>query len=132
RPALHAPSLARRRPAARAPFAAEQLALQDRLGDRRAVDRHERTLRAAGVLVKRAREELLAGSALAEEEHSRRARGRLADHVQGRAQRWALAHDGRCAARQAGAQLLVLLEEAAVLQRLRHALPHPVPLDGLW
>src|SRR5207249_4064933 len=60
---------------------AKQLGLEDRLGDRGAVDRDERALRARAVVVHRAGEELLAGAALAEQQHGRLGRRRLLDDV---------------------------------------------------
>ena len=48
---------------------AEQLGLQQRLGDRAAVDRHERRVPAAALLVDGAGHELFARSALALHEH---------------------------------------------------------------
>ena len=50
---------------------AEQLALEQRLGQRRAVDRDERPARAPPLLVQRARDQLLAGAALARDQHRR-------------------------------------------------------------
>src|SRR5690606_34910941 len=56
----------------RAARVAEQLALEQRLGQRRAVDREERTLATRPGLVERARDELLAAAALAADQHRRR------------------------------------------------------------
>ncbi len=53
------------RPGEGALLVAEQLALQQRLGNRRAVDRQERPVGAAAVLVEGAGDQLLAGAALA-------------------------------------------------------------------
>ena len=47
----------------------EQLALEQIRGDRAAIDRHERMARAAGQLVDMARDHLLAGAGLAEDQH---------------------------------------------------------------
>ena len=70
-------------------FVAEQLALEQLLGDRRAVDRDERPGRARRQIVDEARRELLARPALAVQQHRRRARGHALDeHLQ-------LAHRGR-------------------------------------
>ncbi len=55
----------------RAARVAEQLALEQRLADRRAVDGHERARRALAVGVHRARDQLLAGAALARDQHGR-------------------------------------------------------------
>ena len=51
---------------------AEELALDQLGGDRRAVDRHERALRARAGLVQRARHDLLAGARLALQQHRAR------------------------------------------------------------
>src|SRR5258708_3016052 len=125
--------LASRRAVEGAALVAEQLALEDRFGDRRAVDRHERPRRARRVLVQRAREQLLAGAALAEQQHGGLAGRRLADDVEHRAQGRRMADDRR-AGGEAGeprAQPPVLLKEPPPLQRLRHALEHRVPLERL-
>ena len=50
---------------------AEQLALEQRLAERRAVDRDERARRARAPVVDGARRDLLAGAALAEQQHGR-------------------------------------------------------------
>ena len=63
--------LARRRAGERALLVAEQLRLEQRLGNRRAVDRDERAVGARAQRVQRAREQLLAGAALAFEQHRR-------------------------------------------------------------
>ncbi len=61
-----------------ATFVAEQLALDQGLGQRRAVERHEREGAARTVLVQGTREQLLAGAGLALDEHGqRRPRGPL-------------------------------------------------------
>ena len=52
-------------------FVAEQLGLQQRLGDRRTVHGHEGLLRAGPGIMDPAREELLAGAGLAEQKHRR-------------------------------------------------------------
>src|SRR5690606_16772356 len=57
---LEATLLARDGAGERAALVAEQLALEDRLRERRAVDRHERPRRARRVVVQRPRRELLA------------------------------------------------------------------------
>jgi hypothetical protein len=79
---------------------AEQLALEQRLGHRRAVDRDELRILAARAIVDRARDDLLAGAALAGDEHGcigdrdlidqridLMHRGRRADHVAAAARR---------------------------------------------
>ena len=70
---------------------AEELALDERRRERRAVDRDERPAAARARLVDRARDELLAGAGLAEEQHGRRRRRDLAE----------LAEDRRAARRRA-------------------------------
>ena len=63
---------------------AEELALEQRLGDRAAVDRDEGLVRARARAVDRAREQLLAGAALALDQDARVARGhalRLGEQV---------------------------------------------------
>ena len=55
----------------RAAHVAEQLAVEQRADERAAVDRHERTARAPAGEVERARDQLLAGAALAGDQHGR-------------------------------------------------------------
>ena len=55
----------------RALLVPEDLALEERLGNRRAVDRHERLSRALTELVDRLRDHLLAGARLAADQHRR-------------------------------------------------------------
>ena len=69
----------------RPPLVPEELALEERLRERRAVHRHERALRARAVVVERARDHLLARAALAPEEHRRAARRDARDDVEHRA-----------------------------------------------
>ncbi len=77
------PPLARaRRPRERALLVAEQLRLDERLGDRAAVHRHERPLRARAVVVDRPREPLLARPALALDEHRRLGRRDAGDRLE--------------------------------------------------
>ena len=63
----------------RALLVAEQFALEQRLGDRGAVDRQERLVGAVGVLVDRAGDQFLAGAALAEDQHGHVLGGDAAD-----------------------------------------------------
>src|SRR5262249_60654453 len=49
----------------------EQFALEQRLGHRRAVDRDERAVLALALVVDRARDDFLAGTALAGDQHGR-------------------------------------------------------------
>ena len=64
--------LARHRAGERAALVTEQLALEQRLGERRAVQLDERAVRARRPLVDRVGDELLAGAALAGDQHGRR------------------------------------------------------------
>ena len=68
-------------PGERALLVAEQLALQQRLGDGGAVDRQERPGGPAAVLVDGAGDQLLAGAALAEDQHGDVLRGDPADRL---------------------------------------------------
>ena len=68
---LEASGLAGVRAGERALLVAEQLRLEQRLGNRRAVDGDERAVGAVAERVQRAREELLAGAALPEQQHRR-------------------------------------------------------------
>ncbi len=90
---LEAPDLTRERARERALLAAEQLALDQRRGDRRAVDAHHLARAPHAHLVQMRREQLLADAGFAQEQHGR-IRGRdeveLFDHL---AQRPALADD---------------------------------------
>ena len=58
----------------------EDLALEQRLGNRRAVDRHERKRRARAQLVDRLGDELLAGARLTRDQHRGQRRRGLLDH----------------------------------------------------
>ena len=66
----------------RAALVAEELALDERAGERGAVDRDERTVAAGAARVDRARDELLAGPGLAREEDGRSRRRDLLDEVE--------------------------------------------------
>jgi hypothetical protein len=76
---LDAPDLALHGAGEGTPLVAEQLGLDERLGNRAAVDGHERTVGARRSLVDGARAELLAGAAFAADEHRRARCGDLAD-----------------------------------------------------
>ena len=65
-----------------AALVAEQLGLQEGIGDRRAVDRQETSGPAGAGVVDGARHELLARAALAQDHHARVDGGRLADLVE--------------------------------------------------
>src|SRR5581483_2334036 len=87
--------LLRRRVRERALLVAEELALEELLGDRGARDRHERAVRAAALVVDRLRDHVLADAALAREEHRRGlARRDLADELVDLAHGRRLADDG--------------------------------------
>ena len=95
---LEAPRLARHRAGKRALLVAEQLGFEQRVGNRRAVDRDKRPVGARAERVQAAREQLLAGAALAFEQH-RRVGGRGAVQLlQHLAERRVLADDPRRAA----------------------------------
>ncbi len=66
---LRLPHLAARGARERSLLVAEELVLEQGLGDRRAVDGDERALRAGRQLVERSRHQLLAGAALPEDQH---------------------------------------------------------------
>ena len=79
---LEQPALLHARVGERAALVAEQLALEQLLGQRRAGDVHERPRRAVAGVVNHLRDEVLAGAALAGEQHRRRRAGRdLGDQV---------------------------------------------------
>ena len=71
----------------------EELALEQRLGKRGAVDRHERAARAPAARVHRACDQLLARARLTEQEHRRVGALRLAHEVETRAHARALRDD---------------------------------------
>ena len=95
---LEAARLARGGAGERALLVAEQLRLEQRLGNRRAVDRDERSVGARAQRVQRAREQLLAGAALAFEEHGRVGRRRAMQLLRHLPQLRILADDARRAA----------------------------------
>src|SRR5690606_14975540 len=79
---LEPPVLARHRAGEAALLVAEQLALEQRLGERGAVQLDERTGDARRALVERVRDELLAGPALAGDQDRRTARRDLVDDLE--------------------------------------------------
>ena len=81
---------------------AEQLVLQQGLGDRRAVDGDEGALGAGGELVQRAAHQLLAGAALAEEQHGGVGAGRPLHRQHGLLERRILTEHARQAEARAG------------------------------
>jgi hypothetical protein len=78
---LEAAELLRVRPGEGALLVAEQLRFDQRLGDRRHVDGHERLPAALAPRVDRPRHQLLAGAALAGDQHGRGRRGDLGDQL---------------------------------------------------
>ena len=74
---------------------AEQLALEQVLGDRRAVDGDERPLPRGDTLVQRPRHQLLARAALAEQQHGRVAGGGALQRTQRLLERRVLAEHAR-------------------------------------
>ena len=99
---------------------AEDFALEQRLGNRGAVDGDERKAGARAQLVDGLRDQLLAGARLAGDEHRRRGRRRLLDHLID------LAHLGAVADERA--ERAVLAQLAAQRLHLAHRLE---PLDDL-
>src|SRR4051794_7585692 len=99
---------------------AEDLALEQRLGNRRAVDRHERERRARAQLVDGLRDQLLAGARLAGDQHRRLRRRRLLDHAIHTADAGAVADDPSEASllAQLAAQRAHLAERLLPLDRL--------------
>ena len=93
------PGLLATAPGERAALVAEELALDELLGDRGAVDLDEGLVLAARVLVERAGDELLARAALAGDEHRRRRVGdALEDGVELGDARWSVADDAEARA----------------------------------
>ena len=107
----------------RAALVTEQLALEERLGERGAVQLDEWTLRAGRSLVQRVRDQLLAGATLAGDQHGRSARRDLIDDLEDALHRWRDAHDvvGRDARFDAGAELASL---APQMLRFEDAVDH--------
>ncbi len=93
-PSSSRPALLRARAGERAALVAEQLALEQRLGDRGAVHRDERLAARRAFVVDAAREQLLAGARLAHDQHRRQAaRRHLARAIQRVPDRVALTDD---------------------------------------
>ena len=88
-----------------AALVSEELGFEHGLGERRAVEPHEGLLATAGVVVNRGGDELLAGAALALDQHGRAAVGHLTDHLEQPLHR------------------LVLADEVARVEPLADALP---------
>src|SRR5262249_1850036 len=100
----------------------EELALQERLGDGRAIDRNERTVGTTAVGVHRLGHELLAGAGLAGDEHGGVGGGDLDDADQDVAYGLRTADDvlESVALAELAGEGLHLAEEAPVLERLLH------------
>src|SRR5262249_28813232 len=98
----------------------EQLRLEQRLGQRGAVDRDERLGGTARALVDRAGEELLARATLALDQHRRRRRRHLLDEHHRATEGRAATDDGALPQQivEALLQQLVLLDQLAALERL--------------
>ena len=105
---LAEPRLDARRDAA---LDAEELALEEALGDGRAVEREEGALAARRARVQKLRRELLAGAALARDEDVDARRGRPGDELLGAPHRRRVAHEDLVHA-EAALERTVLLPEA--------------------
>ena len=117
----------------RALLVAEDLALEQRLGNRGAVDGDERERRARAQLVDGLRDELLARPRLAPDEHRRRRRRRLLDHAIERSNPGAVADDAAEAAllAQLAPQQLDLAQRLLPLDGLVQQDPQPLRIDRL-
>ena len=117
----------------RAALVAEQLGLEQVLGNRRAVDRHERPVGAGAGVVQRPRAQLLAGAALAFEQHRGVGAGGAFDRRHHLAQGRRVADDARAAAAGGGFlfQQPVFIEQPALLERARHQQQQVIGIDGL-
>jgi hypothetical protein len=99
RGALEPAGLLAIRPGEGAPLVAEELALDEALGQRSAVDPDERALGAIRVAMQRRGDQLLARAALADDQDGRIGRGRPADRLEDLAHRGALADERRLVVR---------------------------------
>ena len=88
--ALEAPDLASGRAGERSSFVTEELAFEQVLGDRGAVERDEGSCAARTLLVDRARDQLLAGSRLTQDQDAGGGRRNLSDPAAHAEHRWAL------------------------------------------
>ena len=111
----------------RALLVAEELGLEQRLGQGGAVDGDERPLRARAPRVQRPGEELLAGAALAFEQHGDVGRGRPLHRLHGLPQRRRLAENPRRAATH---RQLLLEERVLAQQPVSGPAPGPRPATG--
>ncbi|MFO0631457.1 MAG: hypothetical protein U0168_01265 [Nannocystaceae bacterium] len=112
---------------------AEQLALELGLGQGRAADDHERVRAATRVLVQRACGQLLAGAALAGDEHRRVGLGRAREQLVGASHGCARARQRAEAGRRRDqlAQTRGLVADAALADDPRHAQTHGFDRDRL-
>ena len=112
----------------------EELAFEQRVGNRRARDVHERTVRAVAAEMQHLRREVLAGAALARQEHRRcRAERHAPEQVAQRDDGRRLADDAleREGLRLAGAQHAELAPQACRLERLLDQPRHVVQVERL-
>ena len=112
---------------------AEELGLEQRLGDRRAVDLDQRLLGAGAVLVQQVGDQLLAGAALAGDQHGAARRRDLAHDLEDPRERRAAADDlGRLAQRlEAVLEGQVLEPQRLDLERARDELDDLLHAHGL-
>jgi hypothetical protein len=112
---------------------AEQLRLEQLARDRAAVDRDERPLRAAAGAVDAARHQLLAGAALARDEHVRVRRRHLAHQVVHALDAGRLADDPAVGVglAQAALEQRVLAPDASLAERARHRVQEVVVVERL-
>ena len=112
---------------------AEELALEQVLGDRGAVDDDEGLVARGAEIVDRARDELLAGAALAGDQHGRARRRDALDGAEHAAHHLALADQAPepRLARHLVAQAHDFLFERAALEELAHLDAQRVDLEGL-
>ena len=116
----------------RALLVAEELALEQLLGNGRAVDGLEARLGAAAQVVHGPCEQFLAGAALAEDQHRRVGRRHLLDHATHLLHRLVAGDEaGERCARACIAQLLVLLLEVVDVERAAHDQLEHVRVHGL-
>ena len=130
---LEEPALGRVGPGERAAHVAEELALEQAFGQRRAVDRHEGLRRPRAVEVQRARHHLLAGAALAGDQHAAGPAGDLPDqrHDLGHRRALALQVAQRRFLGHGPAQLPILLLEGTPLEGPLHRQQDGVGLERL-
>src|SRR5262249_6951198 len=130
---LEAPLAHAVRPGEGALLVAEELALEEAGGERRAVHAEEGPLAAGRSEVDRPRQELLPGAALAADQHRRRALGIALHQLERAPDRRALAHDQEPlgGALELRAEELVLANQPPVAQRSLHDHLQLLGLEGL-